>query len=211
MASNASKKDIGELMFKVEGILFSYGDWLNVDDIVKILDIDSAKIVLEVLAEVRKKFENGFSFFVEENEQGMWRMVLRSEYEELVSELVSEVEMPANVIKVLSVIAYEMPVSKTRLSEIMGKHVKQEIDFLIKTKFLYSEKKGNGRYYKVTKKFYDYFKLDESTDFRNKANKEIKSFLEEPIPLKDLKEKKKLERDEVKSQKLEFESNENIN
>lgn len=40
-------------------------------------------------------------------------------------------------------------------------------------------KKGNGKYYKVTKKFYDYFKMDENEDFRDKANKNINEYLEE--------------------------------
>ena len=47
-----------------------------------------------------------------------------------VSTLISGTEIPQTALKVLSVIAYEQPVTKTRLNEILGKSVKQELDYL---------------------------------------------------------------------------------
>lgn len=188
-----------DIKIKVEAILFSYGDWINVNDIQNVLVLDSKLLVENALKELEKKYEKDYPFFIEQNENGKWRMALKSEFEELVSDVVQNVEIPKNILKVLSVIAYEQPVTKTRLSEILGKAVKQEVGWLYRNKFLSYEKKGIGKYYKVTKKFYDYFKLDiDEDDFRAKANKNISEFLEEfPEETSGLKVESPIETDSV--------------
>lgn len=171
-----------EVKFRVEAILFSYGDWISVSELMDSLGIDSEILVRNAMEELVPKFAKGFSFLIEE-EGGKYRMTLHSEYDQVVTSLISGTEIPRNVLKVLSVIAYEQPITKTRLSEILGKYVKNEVDYLYKAKFISYEKKGNGKYYKVTKKFFDYFKLDEDVDFKSQANKNINTFLEEPVSM----------------------------
>lgn len=178
-----SEANFDEIKLKVEAVLFSYGDWISISELMDCLNVDSEILIKNALEELLAKFATGFSFFVEE-EDGKYRMTLLDEYDEIVTSLISGTEIPRNVLKVLSVIAYEQPVTKTRLSEILGKYVKTEVDYLYKAKFISYEKKGIGKYYKVTKKFYDYFKMDEDVDFKAKADKNIKTFLESPVPLK---------------------------
>jgi len=191
------EQKFNEIILKVEAVLFSYGDFISVEDIRTALELDSSIITERALLKLQekylgiKKYENeegkeeiektnfASPMTIERNDQGEWRMKLKNEYENIVNDLISNVEIPTNILKVLSVIAYEQPVSKTRLAEILGKSVKEEVMFLYKNKFVYYEKKGIGKYYKVTKKFFDYFKLDENEDFRTAANKNITEFLEE--------------------------------
>lgn len=172
--------NINDINMKVEAVLFSYADWVTPNEIKTALEVDSGKLIESTLKELKEKYKEGYSFVVEEAEDGRWRMVLREEYQEAISELVSGVEIPKPVLKVLSIIAYEQPITKTRLSEIVGRYVKPEVDYLYKAKFINYEKVGIGKYYKVTKKFFDYFKIDNEEEFRNAANKTMKTFLEEP-------------------------------
>jgi len=175
----------------VEAILFSYGDWISVNEIKDSLGLDSIMIINTTLNELVKKYDENFSFQVEQNENSKWRMALRDEFTSIVSDLISNVEIPPKVLKVLSVIAYEQPVTKTRLADILGRSVKSEVSHLYRNKFLSYEKQGIGKYYRVTKKFYDYFKLDEGEDFKQSADKSIKVFLEEPTEIvKNLEEEK---------------------
>lgn len=176
-----SKENFDEVKKKVEAILFSYGDWISVSEIMSSLGLDSEMLINNSLKELEAMYKSGFSFRVEQNGNSKWRMALYGEYEELVTDLISNVEIPKNVLKVLSVIAYEQPVTKTRLFEILGKSVKQEVDYLYKAKFVYYEKKGIGKYYKVTKKFFDYFKIENEDEFREAANKNITTFLEDKV------------------------------
>lgn len=182
-----------EVKARIEAILFSYGDWITVSELMDSLEIDSEILVRNALEELVPKFREGFSFLIEE-EDGKYRMTLHSEYDQVVTSLISGTEIPRNVLKVLSVIAYEQPVTKTRLSEILGKYVKTEVDYLYKAKFVSYQKKGIGKYYKVTKKFYDYFKIEED-DFRKAANKNIDTHLEEPVPMNIPKEDETLDSD----------------
>ncbi len=174
-----SDKNFDQVKSQVEAILFSYGDFVTVTDMMHTLELDSELLINNALKELQEKYKEGFPFQVEQNENGKWRMALKDEYAELVGEMISGTEIPTNVLKVLSVIAYEQPVTKTRLSEILGKSVKDEVNYLYRNKFLSYEKQGIGKYYRVTKKFFDYFKLDEDEDFRSRANKDITTFLED--------------------------------
>lgn len=176
----SNDNDFESLKLKVEAILFSYGDWISLHDILDTLGMDSELMITNSLKELQDKYKSGHSFSIEQNDGGKWRMALTDEYSEIVTELISGTEIPKSVLKVLSVIAYEQPVTKTRLSEILGKSVKSEVEYLYKAKFLSYEKHGVGKYYKVTKKFYDYFKIDEGGDFRSEANKNINTYLIEP-------------------------------
>ncbi|MCA9459886.1 MAG: SMC-Scp complex subunit ScpB, partial [Nanoarchaeota archaeon] len=150
------QKDFKKLKLNVEAILFSYGDWIASSEIMNILGLDSELELNKILNEIEEKYDAEiYSFKVECDVESRWRMVLKEEFEDIVSGVISNVEIPQAVLKVLSVIAYEQPVTKTRLSEILGKYVKTEVDYLFKNGFLSYEKKGIGKYYRVTKKFYD--------------------------------------------------------
>lgn len=169
-----------ELEKKIEAILFAYGDWVSIDEIKDSVHENSSKKVENSLSSLEKKYNSNFPFSVIQNENNLWKMTLDEDYEEVVTNLVSGIEIPKNVLKVLSVIAYEQPVSKTRLSEILGRSVKQEVDYLYKAKFVDYEKRGIGRYYRVTKKFFDYFKVEDEENFRKQANEKLNTFLEDP-------------------------------
>lgn len=178
-----SNNDLKKIEAKIEAILFSYGEWISIIELMDVLKIDSELMIKNALDGVVTKFKNDFSFEVV-SEGLKYRMVLKKEYEQIVEDLISGVEIPPKVLRVLSVIAYEQPVSKTRLSEILGRYVKVEVDYLYKNKFVSYEKKGIGKYYKVTKKFYEYFNIEEE-DFREKADKSITTYFEEENILKE--------------------------
>lgn len=189
------------LRLQTEALLFSFGDWLSIKDIAHTLMVDSEMMVKNALGELEQKYKEGFSFTIEKNDDNKYRMALKSDFSDLVSDLISGTEIPQNVLRVLSVIAYEQPVTKTRLSEILGKSVKTEVEYLYRNKFLSYEKNGIGKYYKVTKKFYDYFKLDEDEDFRDQANKSIQTFLEDIPNLEENTENLDEKNDDIPSKK----------
>ena len=174
--SEETQKD---LKTQIEAVLFSYGDWITPAELKETLKTNSEKKIEEHLKELQEKYNEGFSFHVEVDDRKRWRMALKDEYQNLVTTLISGTEIPADALKVLSVIAYEQPVTKTRISEILGRSVSKEVAYLYRNKYLSYQKHGIGKYYRVTKKFYDYFNLEEDEDFRSTANKNIATFLEE--------------------------------
>ena len=135
-----------DLQSRLEAILFAYGDWLSTDEMLNILNAEKKEEVLEALKRLREKYQKGFAFGIYRDENGRrWKMALHEEYEPVAQDVVTGIEIPKPVLKVLSVIAYEQPVTKNRLSEIIERSVKQELDYLYKSKYVNYEKQGNGR------------------------------------------------------------------
>ena len=209
---------------QVEALLFSYGDFLSIKELQTTLHEESELKIKEALKKVQKKFESGFSFvIIEEDER--YKMKIKEEYDTLASDLVANLEIPIHYLKVLSVIAYEQPVSKTRLAEIIGKNVQSEIAYLYRNKFLSYQKVGIGKFYRVTKKFYDYFQLEEDENFRKTADSNITTFfqsvedlaeelqisVEEAQNILEMKNKSKDESSEDIDNEEEYESGEDNN
>ncbi len=166
---------------QIEGLLFSYGDFLTIKELQTTLNEESELKIKEALKNVQEKFKEGFSFYIIEDnstKHPRFKMTLHTDFETLASDLIANLEIPQHILRVLSVIAYEQPVSKTRLAEIIGKNVQSEIAYLYRNKFLSYEKVGIGKFYKVTKKFYDYFQLEEDEEFRNTAESNITTYFQ---------------------------------
>ncbi|MCH8519609.1 MAG: SMC-Scp complex subunit ScpB [Nanoarchaeota archaeon] len=179
---------------QIEALLFSYGDFLSIKELQTTLHEESELKIKEALKKVQKKFEQGFSFIIID-EGGRYKMKIREEFDTLASDLIANLEIPQHYLKVLSVIAYEQPVSKTRLAEIIGKNVQSEIAYLYRNKFLSYQKVGIGKFYRVTKKFYDYFQLEEDEDFRKTADSNITTFFQS---VEDLAEELQITVEEAK-------------
>lgn len=162
---------------QIEALLFSYGDFLSIKELKTTLHEESELKIKNALKNLQKKFEEEFSFVIIE-ENGKYKMKIKEEYDTLCSDLVANLEIPQHYLKVLSVIAYEQPVSKTRLAEIIGKNVQSEVAYLYRNKFLSYQKIGIGKFYRVTKKFYDYFQLEEDEDFKKTADSNITTFFQ---------------------------------
>ena len=176
MTENNNFEDIKN---KVEAILFSYGDWISINEIMHALNLDSQKLIKNSIIELENKYDKNFSFKIFKDED-KYKMSLKEEFEKVVETLISGTEIPKSTLKVLSVIAYDQPITKTRLSEIIGRVVKDDVDYLFKNKFLSYEKRGIGKYYRVTKKFFDYFQID-ADEFRKQADKNITNYIN-PLP-----------------------------
>ena len=161
-------------MLRVEAILFSYGMFVEKSKICEILNIKEKKLN-EILEFLKKKYNEDYSFEIE-IEDNRVKMLLKKDYQNLVEGLVSDNEIPKNAIKVLSVIAYDMPITKTKLKEIVGRNVEDDLEYLFKEKFLTKQKVGIGTYYRVSKRFFDYFNLDEKKSIKNQMDKKLEEF-----------------------------------
>ena len=158
---------------------FSYGDWISIEKLQQVLKVKSQNFILNAIKKIKEKFESDSSFELLEDEVNGFKFVLKAEYEKLVEDLILGIEIPPKALKILSMVVYEQPITKTRLSELLGGPVLNELSYLRKNKFIDYEKRGIGKYYKVTKKFYDYFQLEEK-EFKENIDKNVKVQIEEP-------------------------------
>ena len=54
-----------ELTFKVEAVLFSYGDWITIDEIKDAVGEKTDSKVKKCLSDLLEKYKEGYSFRVE--------------------------------------------------------------------------------------------------------------------------------------------------
>ena len=87
----SNNENFEEIKNKIEAILFSYGDFVDIEIIKSLFRETTEEIILKAIDEIIKKFENGYSFKVEFDEiedfetktmKKRWKMALNVEYTE---------------------------------------------------------------------------------------------------------------------------------
>ena len=157
---------------KIEAILFSFGRFVKIKKIAEILKI-SEKKVNNYIQDLKKKYENDeFSFQIEYDDKNV-KMGLKEEYNDLSREIISDNEIPKSAMKILSVIAYEQPITKTALAKIIGRNCEKDLEYLFSEDFLAKKEVGIGVYYSVSKRFFTYFDIDEKENLRDEIQKRL--------------------------------------
>ena len=163
---------------KFEAILFSYGDFVEIEEIEKLLNVNSSK-VKKLSKELQEKYisqNHSFEILFEDNKV---KMSIKKEFQNLINSFLTKDELSNKILKTLSIIAYEGPLTKTKLSQILGRVVFDDVEYLYKNKFIDYRKKGIGKHYFVTNKFYDYFNIEKEVNLRENLNKKITEYIEE--------------------------------
>ena len=166
-----------EITKKVEAILFSFGDFIEINRIREILNEKDDKKILKSIKILEEKYNKETSFKIT-NETKRVKMGLKEEYENLASMVLSKNEIGPKMLKTLSIIAYEGPITKTALNRILGRATEEDIAFLNKNNFISYQKKGIGKYYRVSSKFYDYFNIAKGKNLREELNKKLNDYIE---------------------------------
>lgn len=162
---------------KIESILFSYGDFISMELICETLEIKEKEVVnlINQLIEKYNSVEYSFQIFCENDK---YKMGLKTDYEQVVTNLLSKTEISKNSLKVLSMIAYEGPITKSRLNILLGRYIGTELEYLHNNSFVKYKKKGIGKYYTVTQKFFDYFKIDNVEDLKKNLDRKLDEFID---------------------------------
>ena len=150
----------------LEGLLFISGDeGLSLNDIANILDIEETetKALLKELFNEYQTQSRGFTIeFLGEH----YKLTTKPEHKEYYQKLVTE-EKSKNLsnssLEVLCIIAYNEPISRTRIDEIRGVNSSYILRKLLLLGLIEekgrSEMAGRPILYGVTKQFLDYFGL----------------------------------------------------
>lgn len=154
----------------LEGLLFVVGDeGLTIDKIEELLEI-SENDAKNLLTELRKDYENAdrgirISFL-----GNAFKLTTKAEHKEIYNKLVttsSHVLSNASL-EVLAVVAYNEPITRSKIEEIRGVNSDQVVRKLVARNFLKECGKldtiGRPTLYKTTNEFLDYFGLATKED-----------------------------------------------
>ncbi len=149
----------------IEALLFSSGSPLSTDFMKKLLETDK-RTLKKNLEELKKDYEKLGGAVYLWNEGEDWKFAVKSKYTEIVSKIVSDIELSFSTMETLAVIAYKNPVLQSDVIQVRGTNAYEQISELFDLKFIRKEKEGRSYRLYLTEKFFDYFELEGGKNIR---------------------------------------------
>ncbi|MFT4304906.1 MAG: SMC-Scp complex subunit ScpB [Candidatus Woesearchaeota archaeon] len=150
---------------KVESVLFSSGRKISIDEIKKVCRIRNDEEIINCINELKKRYNDETSLMIVE-ENNAWKMTVREKYLQYIKKIVTDTELTKTVMETLAVIAWKNPAFQSDVIKIRTNKAYDHIKELEESNFIETSKYGRTRLLKLTKKFYDYFDLEDDKDIK---------------------------------------------
>jgi len=158
-----------EIAARIEAALYSAGRPLSVEELIRASGTNSKEKTLRVVNDLAKKTKATFKAIeIAQLEDGTYVFQLRPQYTPLVRKFAQHPLIPSAVLKTLSYIAYEQPVTSKRLVQIRGSQVYSHVKILEQLQFVEHENLGRLKVYRTTPKFQNYFGITDLNAMKSK-------------------------------------------
>lgn len=161
-----------ELKAKIEAVLFCVPQGISTAKLAELVGIGSKGRVAMVVKELAKDYETrGFSIVEEDS---LWKFKIRQEYVDLVKDAAAP-EMDKALLETLGYVAWKKKIMQSELCKVRSTKVYEQLAQLENMGFIEKERKGVSYLVKPTKKFYEYFDLneEEKLELIESRNKQI--------------------------------------
>lgn len=158
---------------RIEAILFTTGNFMDVEEIAKLCNLGSTGIVKDAITELINDYKLRDCSLEIAEEGGKYKLSIRKAYVYLTAKLLNDTELDRPTQETLAIIAYKQPIMQCDLVKIRGNKSYDHVHTLKERELVTSEKSGRTRILKVTPKFYDYF--DTAMDTLKQQFEEIQS------------------------------------
>jgi segregation and condensation protein B len=157
-----TKLPTDEIIARIEASLYSAGRPLTIDEILKASGTDSRERVKRLLNELINKTKVAFKALeIAKLEDGTYVFQLKSSYAPIIKKFSNKPQISNSVMKTLSYVAYEQPVTSKRLVEIRGSKVYNHLKELQDLEFISHNNSGRVKVYNTTSKFKNYFGISD--------------------------------------------------
>ena len=157
-----TKLPTDEIIARIEAALYSAGRPLTIDEIVKASGIESQERIKRLLNELINKTKVTFKALeIAKLEDGTYVFQLKPSYAPIIKKFSNKPQISSSVMKTLSYVAYEQPVTSKRLVEIRGSKVYMHLKELQDLEFVSHKNSGRVKIYNTTMKFKNYFGISD--------------------------------------------------
>ncbi len=153
---------IKEISKKIEAILFCNPEGINLNRLSHLIGIGSQGQVRQILKKMQEEYSEKGIKIIEENKK--WKFKVADEFAELVKEAALP-EIEKAVIETLAFIAWKKETTQNEIVKFRSNKAYNHIKELKNRGFINSKKTGKTNKITLTKKFYEYFNLDENREF----------------------------------------------
>lgn len=143
---------------KIEALLFATNTGFTIEEIANRVGT-TVKEAKKAIEELKKELKERGSSIEIINDNGKWRMTIKSYLVPLVRDLLP-IEMPKSKLKTLAVIVFKSPVKQSEVIAIRGNKAYEHIKELEKEGFVSSKKYGRTKILNITRKFFEKFDVD---------------------------------------------------
>ncbi|VFJ12408.1 SMC-Scp complex subunit ScpB [Candidatus Nitrosocosmicus franklandus] len=151
-----------EVVARLEAALYSAGRPITLEELVNASGIDSKEKVKRLLAELINKTRVTFKALeIAKLEDNSYVFQLKPSYTPIVKRFSNRPQISNSVLKTLSYIAFEQPVTTKRLLEIRGSKVYYHLKELQDQEFIRFKSSGRIKVYSTTEKFNSYFGISD--------------------------------------------------
>lgn len=176
MTQKEAKKSIEKL---IEAALFMAGRSLDLEELSKICHSGNRGLIRKQVEELQKKYSTRDSSIEIHKSPDGYKMEVIHEIENEVSMLAPLPEISPAILKTLALVAYEQPITQSRIVKERGNRVYRYIKKLINKEFISAEKHGRTKLLRTTTRFKDYFRIKDLREL-----KKIKARLDKYQPEK---------------------------
>jgi segregation and condensation protein B len=154
---------------RIEAALYSAGRPLTVDELVKASGTNSRDHTLKIISDLIEKTKTAFKALeIAHLEDGTFVFQLKSRYTPIIKKFANRPLVTGGALKTLSYVTYEQPVLSRRLVQIRGSQVYSHLKELERVGFIQYEKVGRLKIFKTSKKFQDYFGIQDVNALKGK-------------------------------------------
>jgi segregation and condensation protein B len=142
----------------LEAILFTTTDPLSMEKLMKLMRANKDRLeqMLTVLRERYAKEEYGVTL----SEIGGFKLVVKPEFFENVSDLTPHADLSRGLLRVLAIIAYHEPIKQSDIVKVVGNRTYEYVKELEERGLIKVEKKSRTKLLTTTPHFEDYFGIN---------------------------------------------------
>ena len=144
----------------IEAALFVSSKGVSLKELAKVTGLEDS-VVKDIVEQLQREYsQRDTGLLISKGEEG-FLMRIKPELGEQVVHLVPEADLHKAVLKTLAFIAYEQPIKQSNLVKIRGNRVYNYIPRLVEMGFVEAKPEGRTKILSTTKKFHEYFKMDD--------------------------------------------------
>ena len=147
-----------EITARIEAALYSSGKPLSLEDLSRAAGMISIEKTKKIITELINRTNQVFhAIEIKHLDDGNYVFQLKPSYTPIIRKYAQQPIIPNSILKTLSYILYEQPVTSKRLVQIRGSQIYSHLKFLEQMNFIEHENLGRLRVYRTSKKFQEYF------------------------------------------------------
>lgn len=179
-------EDQTENIKKIEAALFISGRFLNIQDLIKLTDLNPL-LIKELMQKLLEKYSSEETAIALLEKDNSWKMDVKQEYVNMINKLATgSSEFTKAEQETLAVIAYKQPVKQSVIVNIRGNKAYEHIKGFISLGLVKHKRTGHTIELQLSDDFYEYFHLStkdrqdvESLEAEEESGKESVEKIEE--------------------------------